>query len=184
MKTILIFFATILASFSITSCKSETKVAPVQKTDLSEFLGQWTIDIKGGSVGWLEIRQEKDYLDGDLLWGGGSVLPVANIIFSNDRYLIIDMAKSIVRTRDEKNIPVRTQTITSWLEIKKDGDKITGIRLDPRRNGIDVDTTAFTGTLFVPLLGTIQACLFIAGLNFISCLFLVYSLSKERRLIL
>ena len=147
MKTILISFATILASFSITSCKSEIKVAPVQKTDLSEFLGQWTIDIQGGSVGWLEVRQEKDYLDGDLLWGGGSVLPVANIIFSHNRYLIVDMANSIVRTRDEKNIPVRTQTITSWLEITKDGDKITGIRLDPHQTGIDVDTTSFTGTL-------------------------------------
>jgi hypothetical protein len=109
MKTILVFLATILASFSIISCKSEIKVAPVQKTDLSEFLGQWTIDIQGGSVGWLEIRQEKGYLDGDLLWGGGSVLPVANIIFSNDRSIIVDMANSIVRTRDEKNIPVRTR---------------------------------------------------------------------------
>lgn len=38
---------------------------------------------------------------------------------------------------------------------------------------------AFTGTLFVPLLGTIQSCLFIAGLNFISCLFLAHSLCKR-----
>ena len=58
MKTILIFFATVLASFSIISCKNETKTEPVQKTDISEFLGQWTIDIQGGSVGWLEVRQE------------------------------------------------------------------------------------------------------------------------------
>jgi Spermidine synthase len=39
---------------------------------------------------------------------------------------------------------------------------------------------AFTGTLFVPLLGTVQSCLFIAGLNFISCLFLMHSLSKRK----
>jgi hypothetical protein len=68
MKTILIFLATILASFSITSCKVETKIEPVQKTDISEFLGQWTIDIQGGSVGWLEVRQEENYIDADLLW--------------------------------------------------------------------------------------------------------------------
>jgi hypothetical protein len=146
MKTIFIFLATVIASFSITSCKVETKIEPVTKTDISEFLGQWTIDIQGGSVGWLEVRQEKDYLDADLLWGGGSVLPVANIIFNNGRDLIVDMAKSVVRTKDEKGIPVRTQTITSWLEITKEGDKITGIRLDPHDSGIDVDTTKFSGT--------------------------------------
>jgi len=150
MKTIFIFLVTVLASVSIISCKVETKTEPVIKTGISEFIGQWTIDIQGGSVGWLEVRQEKDYLDADLLWGGGSVLPVANIIFVNGRNLIVDMANSIVRTKDEKNIPVRTQTITSWLEITKDGDKISGIRLDPHQSGIDVDTTKFTGTKLPP----------------------------------
>jgi hypothetical protein len=150
MKTIIIFLVTVLASFSITSCKVETKIEPVQKTDISEFLGQWTIDIQGGSVGWLEVRQEKDYLDADLLWGGGSVLQVANILLSNDRYLIVDIANSVVRTRDENNIPVRTQVITSWLEITKDSDKIVGIRLDPRLSGIGVDSTTFVGTKLPP----------------------------------
>jgi hypothetical protein len=36
------------------------------KTDISEFLGHWTIDIEGGSVGWLYVRQESGYLDADL----------------------------------------------------------------------------------------------------------------------
>jgi spermidine synthase len=38
---------------------------------------------------------------------------------------------------------------------------------------------ALTGTLFVPLLGFVQSCLFIAGLNFISCLFLAHFLFKR-----
>ena len=38
---------------------------------------------------------------------------------------------------------------------------------------------ALTGTLFVPLLGFFQSCLFIAGLNFVSCLFLAHSLFKR-----
>ena len=89
MKTILLFFATILVSFSIISCTGETKTEPVQNTDISEFLGQWTIDIQGGGVGWLEVRQEDKYLDADLLWWGGSVLPVSNVYLSNNRYLIV-----------------------------------------------------------------------------------------------
>jgi hypothetical protein len=122
MKTSIFFFSIVLASFSITSCKVETKIEPVQKTDISEFTGQWTLDIKGGSVGWLEVRQEVDYLDADLLWIGGSVLPVANIFLAQDKFLIVTRTNNVVLTRDENNVPVRSHVITSWMEIVKDGD--------------------------------------------------------------
>ena len=54
MKTLFFCIAAILVSLSFSSCNVKPKVEPVQKTDVSEFFGQWTIDIKGGSVGWLE----------------------------------------------------------------------------------------------------------------------------------
>ncbi len=146
MKTTLLFLATILTSLSITSCKVEPKSEPVKKTDISEFLGQWTIDIQGGSVGWLEVRQEKDYLDADLLWIGGSVLPVANVFMAGDRYLFVTRTDNIVRSRNEKNEPVRTHIVTNWLEIGKDGDKITGFFLSPRSSGKGIDSTSFIGT--------------------------------------
>ncbi|NLN29663.1 MAG: hypothetical protein GX158_00250 [Bacteroidales bacterium] len=47
--------AFMLTTFS--SCNTgPEKVSPVQKTDISEFFGQWTIEIEGGSVGWIEVR--------------------------------------------------------------------------------------------------------------------------------
>ena len=107
MKTILIFFATVLASVSIISCKSETKTEPAKKTDISEFLGQWTIDIQGGSVGWLEVRQEDNYLDGDILWGGGSVLPVSNMFLEKDHILVVQRSNNVVRKVDENKILLR-----------------------------------------------------------------------------
>ena len=107
MKTIFFFLATVLVSFSITSCKVETKTEPVQKTDISEFLGQWTIDIQGGSVGWLEVRQEDNYLDGDILWGGGSVLPVSNIFLEKDHILVVQRSNNVVRKADENKIPLK-----------------------------------------------------------------------------
>jgi hypothetical protein len=146
MKKILLFCAILSVVFSFKSCKSETPVERVRKTDISEFIGQWTIDIDGGSVGWLEVRQEDGYIDADLLWVGGSVLPVANVYLANDRYLVVERNNTIVRTRDEKDVPIRSHLITSWLEISKDGDKISGFLLDPHRNGIGVDSTSFEGT--------------------------------------
>ena len=144
MKTTFLFCATVIASLSITSCVTETKTEPVKKTDISEFLGQWTIDIKGGSVGWLEVRQEKNYLDGDILWGGGSVLPVSGMFLARDQILVVQRSNNVVRSKDTANM--RTQVITSWMEITKAGEKINGILLSPRRNCLSVDTTTFTGT--------------------------------------
>jgi hypothetical protein len=150
MKTKIILFLAIIVSILITSCKTEVKKEPVKKTDISEFLGQWTIDIQGGSVGWLEVRQEPNYLDGDLLWGGGSVLPVASMFLAKDQVLIVQQTNNVVRTKDEKEVPIRTQMVTSWLEVTKNGDKINGFLLRPHHNGIGVDSTSFVGTKLDP----------------------------------
>jgi hypothetical protein len=152
MKTILIFIATVLVSVSITMCKPETKTETVKKTDISEFLGQWTIDIQGGSVGWLEVRQEDNFLDADLLWGGGSVLPVSNVFLAKDQVLIVQRSNTVNRARGEEITPVRTRIITNWLEIEKEGDdKITGWLLTPRRNGLGVDSTSIVGVKLPPV---------------------------------
>jgi hypothetical protein len=150
MRTFLYLFAIVLASFSITMCKSETKNKPVQKATISEFLGQWTIDIQGGSVGWLEVRQDDNYLNGDILWGGGSVSPVSDIYMVNNQTLVVTRSNNVVRKMDEGNNPVITQVITNWLEITKHGKKIEGILLSPRLNGMGVDTIKFSGTKLPP----------------------------------
>jgi hypothetical protein len=136
-----------MMSVCFSSCKTaEQAPPPVQKTDISEFIGQWTIDIKGGSVGWIEVRKQDNYVDADILWGGGSVLPVSNIFLAADRILIIQRSNNVVRARDENDNPVKSAVITDWLEISKAGeDNIEGILLRPRRTGIGVDSTEFTG---------------------------------------
>ncbi|NSW94040.1 MAG: DUF1080 domain-containing protein [Bacteroidales bacterium] len=136
-----------------TSCRTEQRELPVApKTDITEFTGQWTIDIEGGSVGWLEVRQEDKYYDADILWGGGSVLPVSNIFLARDHILMIQRTNpNVVRKRDDNNNPVRTHMVTSWLEIVKNGERIEGILLSPRLSGIGVDTTTFTGVKLPPV---------------------------------
>lgn len=153
MKSNFLFASVLLLLFSLCSCKVENKPvsAPVQKTDISEFLGQWTIDIKGGSVGWLEVRQEDNYLDGDILWIGGSVLPVSSIFLANDNVLVVERSNNVVRKVDENKKPLKEQIVTSWLEITKNGEKINGILLSPRSNGIGVDTSGFVGTKLPPV---------------------------------
>ena len=141
----------VILFFSCSGSKNEPAAPSPQKTDISEFIGQWTIDIEGGSVGWLEVRQEDGYLDADVLWGGGSVLPVSNIFIAKDLLLLVQRSNNIVIKRDENKNPLRTLVVTDWMEITKAGDKIDGILLSPRRNGLSVDTTLFTGTKLPPV---------------------------------
>jgi len=154
MKKFFLLLTAALATVIFTSCSNPAKeaaVTPTPKTDISEFTGQWTIDIEGGSVGWLELRQEDGYLDADVLWGGGSVLPVSSVFLAQDRVLTVQRSNNVVRERDENGNTVKSQMVTSWMEIVRNGDKIEGILLSPRRNGLSVDTTTFSGTKLPPV---------------------------------
>lgn len=152
MKTLNFLISVLFILLVISSCTTGKKEDARPKVDISEFLGQWTLDIEGGSVGWLEVRQEDNYIDADLLWVAGSVTPVANVFLEADSYLIVTQTGNVVRKRDEEGKPVRQHVLTTWLEIKKNGvDRLSGLRLSPRRNGLGVDSITFTGTRLPPV---------------------------------
>jgi hypothetical protein len=64
---------------------------------------------------------------------------------------MIQRSNNIIIKRDENKNPVKTLVVTDWMEITKAGDKINGILLSPRRNGLSVDTTLFTGIKLPPV---------------------------------
>jgi hypothetical protein len=146
MKTLTYLLAIISASLVISSCKPSPGKEIQKKADISEFSGQWTIDIQGGLVGWIDVRQEEGYFDADLLWKWGSVEPVANVYLTADRGLIVTRTNEVAVKTDTVGKALRSHKITSWLEIHRDGDKISGYFLEPRQNGMGVDSTSFSGT--------------------------------------
>ena len=77
----------------------------------SPFDGMWGIDVEGGGVGWLNVHQKQGFLDAELLWIGGSVLPVGNV------YLIDDNTLVVTRTHEMKKSSDRTHTMTLTLRI-------------------------------------------------------------------
>ncbi|MFA9392219.1 MAG: DUF1080 domain-containing protein [Prolixibacteraceae bacterium] len=147
MKSIPNLLSILLIILVVTACnqhtKEETVIVPAQASD---FLGQWTLTIDGGWVGWLEVRQEEAYLDADLLWKWASVSPVANIHLQGDK-LIVTRVGSLVRTKDDSGKAIREQIPTYTLEVSRDGANIKGYFLEPKANGLGVDSTAFTGIL-------------------------------------
>lgn len=109
----------------------------------SDFLGMWSIDIEGGSVGWLEVYDNHGLLDANLLWVGGSVSPVSYIYFIDDTNVVV--TRSYEHKKLEGSNNERIFTITQTFNIKRNGDKISGVRLDPSRDGTGVKETKFTG---------------------------------------
>jgi hypothetical protein len=149
LRSSLIIF---MAAAFMFSCGNEPKEqGKAVITDISEFLGQWTIDIEGGAVGWLEVRQEDKYIDADLLWESGSVEPVAGIFLLGNRYLVATRVREVVRKKDDEGNAIRKHIITTWFEAEKEGEKIKGYLLSPKNDGTGVDSTAFTGRKLPPV---------------------------------
>jgi len=108
------------------------------------FVGRWALTIPGGGAGWLEIKKEKGYYDGSILWGGGSVLPVSSVVIA-DETLIVTRTNDVQR-KDAAGKVVRTQQFTEAITAKfGEGDTLTLTRLAPKLNGTGYDSAEFSG---------------------------------------
>jgi hypothetical protein len=102
-----------------------------------EFYGMWTIEIEDGSVGWLGVNDSKGFLDADLLWQGGSVVPVSSVFFSDDHTLVVTMSN--VRRDDPRFISTRS------FIFERTGNNLTGTLITPSRDGMNITKRKFTG---------------------------------------
>ncbi len=119
-------------------------LAPAQSTDnVTPFLGRWALDLPGGA-GWLQVRQEKGYLDGDLLWYGGSVVPVDHI-FLDGETLVVSRTRKLERNKDAAGKPERTHIAAEWIECSLYQDVLVGTRYAAANDGMSVSKTKFTG---------------------------------------
>jgi len=52
------------------------------------FVGRWALTIPGGGAGWLGVEEKGGMLSGSVLWGGGSVVPVASTKVVGDKLIV------------------------------------------------------------------------------------------------
>jgi len=145
MKTRNFLAMLMIAFFSVLSLQSYA-----QEESASSFLGMWalTLDYENNNAGWLEVRQEEGYLDADLLWRWGSVMPVGHTLIAGDMLLLIQ-GRDVVKKIEGK--PDRTLHPIQWLEVASAGeDRIEGMANFPNRNGIGVEVVSFTGKRIPP----------------------------------
>jgi hypothetical protein len=109
------------------------------------FLGRWALTIPGGGAGWLQITKENGYYDGSILWGGGSVVPVASVFFSPDMETLFVTRVHAVRRKDASGKVVRTQQFTELISAKVNGDELSLNTIQARENGEGFSREEFTG---------------------------------------
>lgn len=128
--------ACVLAILSAAGLRAATPAA-------ENFLGRWALTIPGGGAGWLEVKQERGYLDGSILWGGGSVLPVSSVTIA-DGVLTVTRVRDVDR-KDAAGKVVRKQQLTETITATVDGDALKLFRVDPRPNGTGFNRAEFSG---------------------------------------
>lgn len=132
-----------LIFFNVLLCFSSVDLP---QNDASTYIGQWSFDFGNSSVGWLEVRQEDGYLDADLMWGGGGVIyGLPYVYLAGDKLYLGRDPRNVVLKRDADRQPLLTKSFPTWIELKRDGESISGYYLSPKRNGIGLDSVFIKG---------------------------------------
>lgn len=114
--------------------------------EINPFLGMWTLDIEGGKVGWLEVHEKEGFLDANLLWIGGSVLPVGHVYMADNNTLIVTRTQERIRKTDAEG-DERVHIVTSTLRAQRVGKHLVGSMTQPHWKDMGETKTAFVGTL-------------------------------------
>lgn len=113
------------------------------------FVGRWALTIPGGGAGWLGVAQEGGQLKANILWGGGSVLPVTTAKVEDGTLVVTRVNVAREKGADGKNV-VRKTTETIQATLDGDNLKLTTSTVgdDGKRRG---DVAAFTGRRIPPV---------------------------------
>lgn len=150
MKKSISFLLPVLFIGFFSCTPTQEPASPTEKPAFNQedFMGMWTldIDVQGGGVGWFELHQNQGFLDADLLWRGGSVLPVANVYFDEDGRLILTRVQEVNKTKEGEG-STRKHMITHQYQVSLTSDStLQGVLANPKADGSGMEMTAFKGT--------------------------------------
>lgn len=107
------------------------------------YIGRWALTIPGGGAGWLSIEQKDGYLDGNILWGGGSVVPLDHVYVHENSLYVTRLHK--VEHKDAAGKVVRTQMLTETILARISGNYLSLKQVRPNSNGKNASINLFTG---------------------------------------
>jgi len=112
--------------------------AIVSAASSNPFIGRWALTIPGGGTGWLGVEEKDGALQASVLWGGGSVLPVASVKIEGNKLIVMRIQKPKGKDGKENII---TETITATL----DGDAMKLTTVKRNQAGKELNKADLTG---------------------------------------
>jgi len=123
-------------------------VSALAQPTADPFIGRWALDLPGGA-GWLGIDKDKGYLDGSVLWYGGSVVPVDAVYMDGDTLCLVRLNN--VERKDAAGKVIARQSFPETLACTVSGDALKGVRTNPKADGSGIEKITFTGKRIPPL---------------------------------
>ena len=112
------------------------------------FAGEWALTIPGGAAGWLGVQETNGRLEASMMWGWGSVEPVASAKLEDGK-LIVTRNHQIERI-DSSGRKSKT-TLTETISATVDGDTIRLASVKPSDDGQREISSSFSGHRQPPL---------------------------------
>ena len=115
--------------------------------DAKPFLGNWALTLPGGGAGWLGVTEQDGHLQGSILWGGGSVVPVRTVQVAGDELILTRVQTVDYKDAAGKTTKVNlTETITARASQSELNLTTRQMTLEGRTN-----IAGFTGKLIPPV---------------------------------
>lgn len=112
------------------------------------YTGHWALTIPGGGAGWLGIEEKDGALSGSILWGGGSVLPVASVAVEGGTLVVTRIHESRKPGPDGKPVAVKE---TETIRATANGDALSLTTERVKADGKKTAPAEFTGKRLPPL---------------------------------
>jgi hypothetical protein len=106
------------------------------------FVGEWALTIPGNAAGWLGVEEHGGSLQASMLWGWGSVEPVASVKVEDNKLIVT--RNHVVEHKDASGHKAKLtliETITGTVQ----GDDIKLTSSKQRENGQGEDVAEFGG---------------------------------------
>ena len=116
---------------------------------LKPFVGRWALTIPGGAAGWLGVTEENGQPVAQILWGGGSVVPVDRARMDGDTLRLERDQK--VQRRNASGKEAQSQIITEAILAKVSGDTLSLTQIRPNRDGKGDTRSEFAGKRIPPV---------------------------------
>jgi hypothetical protein len=112
------------------------------------YVGSWALVLPGGGAGWLGVEEKNGALEASLMWGSGSVVPLASARVEDGR-LVLTRTQPVER-KDADGKTIKTN-VTETIIGKDAGQVLMLTSTRPRDNGRGEQKLTFTGRRLPPM---------------------------------